>query len=650
MRSVVLGLILLLLSSPAFSREDSLKRAYPWEFYTLIEDLYSTDQQSEEAIEYFDLLTASDLVDLRSVPGISSTVAFRINRQDTLNWLLLDEELGASSGNFLTSLIRAPRYFWSSRSRVQVDPLAHTEPEYNDGRILGSPYKIYDRLLLSQYGLQAGLLQVKDVGERNALDHLRGYLLLTEQQQLADDITIDRIIAGDYSLGFGSGLLFSSGGIIGKSNEVIDAVEPSTAGIRGYLSSSIGIGFRGVASAISLGSFTSNIFYSNRSYDARISDDTITSMPEDGYHRTGSEEEKINAAKSNLVGAHLNYSLRSSNSNLQFGATAYTERFSLPVNGRGFNYNFKGRSLSMASQNGLYTDSLIGISYEAALSSSEHGDAIGGVISAVIEPSRLIQFSLNGRYLSHNFVSRHGATFGESTDDAQNERGIYAGVKYRPFRSLAASAYFDLSSTLVPPHNESNIFKTTEGLLLLEYDLSQKMRVTSRTRWKRKSDEMRSNGIDILGYRDQLNTRFEHEWTIVQDFRVRTRCEYVSVKYGEIFDNKQEDGLVISSGVRGRILESSWFEARVTAFNTRSYDSRLYIYENDLQGASGLVMLYGSGMRYGVILASEIVDGVQLSAKYGITVYSQERTFGDGPTERYGRTDPKLGAQLDLAF
>lgn len=321
----------------------------------------------------------------------------------------------------------------------------------------------------------------------------------------------------------------------------------------------------------------------------------------------------------------------------------------MPVRTGGFTHNFSGKALSMLSQHGTYTDPSFSASYEIALSKQENTDALGGSLSFVYAPSHAWQLALNGRYLPHDFVSRHGSAFGESTDDAQNERGVYLGARYLTTKALTLSAYVDLSNTFVPPYLAENNFKTTDLLLLAEYDLTDDMMLRCRTRWKRKSDEERGEIIRMLGSRDQFNTRLEHDWQPNDEFRLRTRGEIVNVRYNDLGDVSSETGFLLTSSAKiGFSLINP--ELRITWFNTPSYDSRLYVYENDLPGASGLAMLYGAGMRYSLVLSVDLFENASIAGKYGITVYSKEREFGSGITERTGKTSSKLGLQIELQF
>lgn len=646
--------LLLLTSSTAFCTEDSLRTSSPYDLFELFEDLYSTPEQAEEAIDYFDVLRFHrDLHfdELTGLPGISSSTAFRVTRSDTLDWRRISNMLTSRQSQLINSLIARPQSAsFMLRSRMQVDPKARDERGYSDGRIQGDQYKLYDRLMLSQYGLRAGFLQAKDAGEARTFDHVRGYLQLQEQQPIMGNLKIDNAIVGDYSIGTGSGLLFASGGMQGKSSEVIDAVESNARGLQGYLSSSVGSGFRGAGATISLGQIRATAFYSSRSYDANIDSGVITSIDLDGYHRTSTEIAKIDSASATLLGSHLSYLYKGDSRIMQFGLTGFTESFSKPVLSSGFEHNLGGRSLAMLSQNGSYIDSNLSLDYEVAYSKQDSQNALGATLGFIYEASRKLQLSANGRYLPHNFVSRHGSAFGESTDDAQNERGAYLGVRYAALDDLTLSSYVDLSSTFAPPYLAEHNFRTTDLLLHVEYDLASAMKLTWRTRWKRKSDEERADDVKVLGSRDQINSRLEYEWTPSEGVRLRTRGEIVNVGYNVIENESSETGFLLSSSAKFKLFGMLGPEFRVTWFNTPSYDSRLYVYENDLQGASGLTLLYGAGVRYSMVMSVEPLEGIKLAAKYGITVYSKEREFGSSFTSRTGNTSAKLGFQLDVQF
>jgi hypothetical protein len=86
-------------------------------------------------------------------------------------------------------------------------------------------------------------------------------------------------------------------------------------------------------------------------------------------------------------------------------------------------------------------------------------------------------------------------------------------------------------------------------------------------------------------------------------------------------------------------------------FDTESYDSRVYAYENDLRGAFSNPSLYGRGRRWYVLVRSSLIDGVlTLSCKYAATQKDGARTISSGDAEIAGDLDDRFGLQIDLQW
>jgi hypothetical protein len=85
-------------------------------------------------------------------------------------------------------------------------------------------------------------------------------------------------------------------------------------------------------------------------------------------------------------------------------------------------------------------------------------------------------------------------------------------------------------------------------------------------------------------------------------------------------------------------------------FETDSYDSRIYEYEDDLPHAFSNPPLYGRGVRWYLILRYEIFSKVSLATKYSQTIKEGVTTIGSGLDEIEGNTQSLLSMQLDVRF
>lgn len=643
-------LLTLLFSAHLRAETDTLRKSpaivydLPWD----LEDLALSPERIEQHLDIIEQTSTSRTAifsadHLASIPGITALDIAKLTTEK--DWKTMEMELGSVRSRQIMPFFQttSPARL-HLRSRYQLEPEMKEEKGIQDNVVHGPPGKVYNRLRLSYYGFTLGLLQVKEAGEARFFDRYGGYLALAQRTKLTEDLTIDRLVLGDFDLAFGSGLLFAGSGMIGKSNDVIDAAEPSTASIRGYTSSSIASGFRGLTTTISLSDFAISGFYSSRRYDAVIDSGIATSIDIDGYHRTQPELDKRDKLGATLFGGRLEYLTEDRSKHV--GVTAFTEQLDHPVQGRGFEYRFRGQQLDMASLDLAMTEGIVSISAEAAMSKTIAGSASAVTSSILLNLTPELRASLNGRYLPHNFVSRHGATFGESADDVQNERGVYLGVSWMPFSELLINTYADLASTFVPAYSNSKITQGSDFLFYSNYqrnstDLALKVRL------RRKSTDGNLEDGSIR-YRRQTNIRLEVDHIFNEVISSRSKAEFVEVDLGNGWQVTQ--GVLVSQ--RFTIAPTEWLslDGLLAFFTTDDYESRLYLYEYDMPGASTLSMFYDTGIRWSLGARYQLWDEIAVGAKFSQTRYPESRNFGSGITQRTGQTDSRFLAQVDVTM
>jgi hypothetical protein len=83
-------------------------------------------------------------------------------------------------------------------------------------------------------------------------------------------------------------------------------------------------------------------------------------------------------------------------------------------------------------------------------------------------------------------------------------------------------------------------------------------------------------------------------------------------------------------------------------FDTDSYDSRLYQYESDVTGNISNPPLYGSGMRWYVVSAYDILNALKISFKYSETKFLHNTSIGSGNDTIMGNLDNVFVLQCDV--
>jgi hypothetical protein len=118
----------------------------------------------------------------------------------------------------------------------------------------------------------------------------------------------------------------------------------------------------------------------------------------------------------------------------------------------------------------------------------------------------------------------------------------------------------------------------------------------------------------------------DQEKLITRSFKVSARYSiYNNLTFGTQIDYK----IANPSGSRGMLLfqEISYYFrkvpvtvwARFCPFYTDDWDSRIYVYENDLLYSFSIPALYGKGSRSYIMAKWKISDFAELRIKYGIT-------------------------------
>ncbi|MFN0157897.1 MAG: hypothetical protein ACKVRP_07480 [Bacteroidota bacterium] len=111
--------------------------------------------------------------------------------------------------------------------------------------------------------------------------------------------------------------------------------------------------------------------------------------------------------------------------------------------------------------------------------------------------------------------------------------------------------------------------------------------------------------------------------------------------------DRSENGYLLFQELRYRTSESLTLEFRMVFFETDSYDSRLYEFENDLRGVFSNPALYGSGRRWYVLARYKVNHVLALSMKYAETQRDGVTSISSGPSEIVGDIDNRLSMQLD---
>lgn len=517
---------------------------------------------------------------------------------------------------------------------------------------LGPRPKFYNRLVAryanAGYIFTGSILAEKDPGELNWADHIGGFA------EMKSGLILNQLLVGDYTLEFGQGITLWGSYSFSKSSDAVSGMKKKGDDIDSYNSVNEVQYFRGVAGKLklptSLGDISLYGFYSNNSLDASI-DTTLNQLSSDyidGYHRTQSEINRKNAGKEKLYGGRLFYESKIFGTT-KIGLTYYNSKFDKPFEYKGL-YEFSGSNSNALGVDFDIVHKNVNIFGEWTRS---YTDIVGGVTGVKFLFYKLADVVFMVRNYPKNFISLHSYGFGEQSGVSQNEFGIYSGIRFKIGKLAIINAYYDQYK--FPYATFFNPVPTTgrDFMTYTQWNVSRNL--TLYTKYKNEikedvTDFITPNGLeeDRIYDRAQTNYRLQFDYDIFKTFRVRSRFEYVFVDYQGY--NPSEKGLMFFSDFRVVPVKDIVLDGRFIIFQTDSYDSRIYEYENELNGVVSNQGLYGKGRRWYLMLKYRPYKFLELSAKYAETIIDGAKSTGSGNDEIMGDLKNRFSLQLDIKF
>jgi len=518
---------------------------------------------------------------------------------------------------------------------------------------LGSAQKLFLRYSYNYKQLLAyGITGEKDAGEpffhgvrRDGFDFYSFHFFLQH-------VGVVKVLAiGDFTINMGQGLIHWQSMAFTKSSNSL-AVKREAPCLRPYHSAGEFNFHRGVGISLEKGHWETTAFVAFQKISTNLKsvgqEELFSSFQTSGYHRTANEIADRNNSLQFTAGGNIRFT----NSRFLLGLNFLQYQFSRPFQKRDLPYNlfhFKGNHLSNVSLDYHFT---LGNLYLFGEFASDHHFNRAWVHGALLSLNENLDMSFLYRNISRGFESLYSDAFTENTEPA-NEKGLYAGLCFRPLRAVQVDLYYDL---FIFPWLKYRVDGPSGGRdisVQLIYQPNKSWRLISLYRNEMK--EGNGDGV-ILGTHSLYSPirrrwRIGTEYTISQSLRFASRMEFVwRALPGQI----TQQG---SSGMASMHFKRSRFSGNiaVTIFETDGYDTRLYAYEADLLYNFSLPAYYGKGIHYYINLHRDFsalipqkVKHIRLSGwlKWGQTFYPGRISVGSGLDEIPGNRKSELKMQV----
>jgi hypothetical protein len=458
------------------------------------------------------------------------------------------------------------------------------------------------------------------------------------------------LVVGDFTFSMGQGLIMHSGFGVSKSpwtTQIRRADRP----IRAYTSINESNFLRGAAVQLNLiSNLTASLMASSRKKDGNFVADSITegnrftSFQESGYHRTASEiddEKRIEEKMAGLI-------IRWDQPGFHIALNQLYTQFDPPFIRRNQLYNqyaFRGARLYQFSLDHSFRWRNMYFFGEWAQANTGSSAWIQG---AQMTLDKKLDLAFLFRKLDKSFPALYSNAFTENTL-AQNETGFYMGIDLKPHPRWQWLFYWDVWSHPWLRYATQAPSRGSEWFSRLQYSIRKKMDWYIQFRSKSREENRLINRPirDLaLATKSSIRSHLTFHWSKI--FETRTRLEYNVLKLPL---EKTEHGWMVFQDLfykppRAFLAGST----RIAYYQTQSYDSGIYAYENDLLYNFYIPNYYGRGWRFYLNLESNAINHCTLECRYALTYRPGSTSIGSGLDQITGPRKSEIKFQIRWQF
>lgn len=499
--------------------------------------------------------------------------------------------------------------------------------------------------------IRLNLTLEKDAGEKWWNINAGGIDFSSASLQVRSVGPFDNLIVGDFTGGFGQGLVLRQGFNRSKS-ALATRVFNAGNGFKRFASTNEYAFFRGIAATTYRGKFGMHAFLSHRQQDATLYDDIFRSFYTTGYHRTPGEEEKRNRVVQQTAGAAFTYRGKI----YELGLTTVYTHFGIPLapeqkpynfyylrgNGQitsGLNYRVNWHGMQFFGETAL-TNSKTPENEEKRFGTTDYqhsfssSSAIGTLNGFTFSPSSRVSLAMVHRFYPTAFNPFFASSFAAQSRIG-NEHGMYFGMEVLPARRWKIAAYADSYRFSWLKYGVDAPSSGNDFLLQVVYTPSRRMQLSLRNRYKQQYSSLRTETYPVtgIGSEKKWSSRLQFDYTtdIVQ-FRSVVEMNHLQQAGGATTGYAAWQD--VSAPLPGLPLKISF---RYLMFQIPDYGNRIYTYEKDVLHAFSSPSFSGTGSRYYVLAHYTLNRRMACWLKMAQVNYSDGRTTtGSGNEEIVG--------------
>ncbi len=518
----------------------------------------------------------------------------------------------------------------------------------------GNSDRYYSRLRYTyRTNISIGVTGEKDAGEQFFKGAQKnGFDFYSFHAYFKGGKYIKAVAVGDYQVQIGQGLNLWSGYAFGKTADVTN-IKKTANPLKAYTSVDEARFMRGAAFDLGWKSFSLLSFASMKKVDASVLADSlyddlefVSSINLSGLHRTNSEIAKKNALTEKIIGSNLRYR----NRNFQLGIAGVYQGYDKDFNKSVTPYNqFDFRGKSMFSFSGDYSWVFKNFNFFGETARSSYSGAWANLHGVLFSLDSRASFSVLYRNYQKGYQTFYNTGFSEGSN-TQNEKGIYAGLKLKLSSAWSVNSYVDLFKFPWMKYQVDAPSAGHEIMVQASYKPNKILEIYGRYREQVRQKNSRDSDGTVTELEDvlQRNYRLNISYAISEFFTIKSRLEYVTINRPS---NTPEKGMILTQDILFKPKNLPFdLSLRYALFDTDSYDSRLYTYENNALYVFAVPAYYYQGSRFYALVRYSFLRHCDLWVRYGVFKYNNRTSIGSGAEEIKGSVKTDITLQLRIKF
>jgi hypothetical protein len=592
------------------------------------------------------------IFELQAITGFDLNTIYQI-----LPYVSVDQDLNTFNSSFKNIFKDGDKQLLTRIQRV-IEPAEgykkRAGKSNKDGHpaFAGDAFKIYARFRFNYLNkINFGFTCLKSPGEPFLTESSWGFDFNSFHLMVNTNHAVIKSVAlGDYQLQFGQGLNIWSGIAYSKSSDVINVMKYGSS-VRPYTSSNKNILMRGIAVHLSYKKVSAILFYSSNKMDAHVVQNdsilndvpSISAVSQTGLHRTAAEIALKQNLDETLFGGHVDFKIKK----LTLGFTGLKTIYSMPFEKHKQVYkkfDFYGdENLNLSVDYNLSFQNYI---FFGEVGRSRDG-GMAGLAGMLVSLDEKVSMACLIRKYQAKYWSPHGNAFGERYK-SNNEEGLYAALQYRASREISISLYYDIFSFPWLYYQNNAPSHGQEYLIQINYLPSKVVQAYIRGKFSEKeknSMEAEMNNPFLSPF-NQNNFRLNIVFAVAKMLTLQNRIEGVFI---EKEGKKKESGFLMYQELGYKPMNSFFAcNFRYTLFDTDSYSSRLYAYENDFQYMYSIPAFFYRGDSFYLNVQCKMVKKLTLWLGYHFIRYDNRISIGTGLDAIEGKLKSEARIQIRL--